>query len=333
MIHLHLHHPFLLYSHPKKHIMTVAAAASILEQISSPFSFPNPNFVTQIVRSRKISSSKASYARLFIETAKNGFKQSSSCQQLSCVFREVASVDNQQLLKPSQLRSISKLELLAEDTDAGELRGPETLDSRNVSAPEIDFLSKLSGILSNARRHKDRVAVEGIRSSVGVDLGDCRTGVAASLRGFAPRPVSVVQLRGDKLLSHLFRIAEKEGADEFVIGLPMSVESKETVQSNKVRSFAGRLARHAAERGWRVYLLDEYGTTQEALDYMLASGTSKRSRKDMIDAYAAMVLLHNYFENGGSQAQLVFPKDAKLQESLWHSYQAAIDKGNNEEDF
>lgn len=37
-------------------------------------------------------------------------------------------------------------------------------------------------------------------------------------------------------------------ADEFIIGLPKSWDGKETPQSNKVRSVAGRLALQAAER-------------------------------------------------------------------------------------
>lgn len=36
--------------------------------------------------------------------------------------------------------------------------------------------------------------------------------------------------------------------DEFIIGLPRSSDGKETVQSNKVRSVAGRLAVQAAEK-------------------------------------------------------------------------------------
>ena len=36
--------------------------------------------------------------------------------------------------------------------------------------------------------------------------------------------------------------------DEFIIGLPLSSDGKETPQSNKVRSVAGRLAVRAAER-------------------------------------------------------------------------------------
>lgn len=43
-------------------------------------------------------------------------------------------------------------------------------------------------------------------------------------------------------------IKEMQEADEFIIGIPKSWDGKETPQSNKVRSVAGRFAVQAAER-------------------------------------------------------------------------------------
>lgn len=83
-------------------------------------------------------------------------------------------------------------------------------------------------------------------------------------------------------------IAEEEEADEFIIGLPKSSDGEETIQSNIVRSVAGRLAIRAAERGWRVYLHDEYGTTNAAIDRMINMGVNRSQQKKQ-DAYAAVV--------------------------------------------
>ncbi|KAK4798531.1 hypothetical protein SAY86_030857 [Trapa natans] len=83
--------------------------------------------------------------------------------------------------------------------------------------------------------------------SLGVDLGLSRTGLALS-KGYSFRPLTVLQLRGQKLELRLLEIAEDEEADEFIIGLPRTYDGKETTQSNKVRSVAGRLAVKAAER-------------------------------------------------------------------------------------
>ncbi|XP_057997035.1 uncharacterized protein LOC110645028 isoform X3 [Hevea brasiliensis] len=104
--------------------------------------------------------------------------------------------------------------------------------------------------------------------SLGVDLGLSRTGLAIS-KGFSVRPLMVLELRGQKLELRLLEIAENEEVDEFIIGIPKSWDGKETPQSNKVRSVAGRLAVRAAERGWRVYLQDEHGTSTEATYRMI----------------------------------------------------------------
>ncbi|KAI3449091.1 hypothetical protein Pfo_005756 [Paulownia fortunei] len=151
--------------------------------------------------------------------------------------------------------------------------------------------------------------------SLGVDLGLSRTGLALS-KGFSIRPLTVLELRGQKLELRLLDIAEKQEVDEFIIGLPKSGEGRETEQSNKVRSVAGRLAVRAAERGWRVYLQDEHGTSTEALDHMITEGLSKSARQGRIDAYAAMKVLERYFSHSGEGIELVVPKQVELQNKL-----------------
>ncbi|CAK9319227.1 unnamed protein product [Citrullus colocynthis] len=151
--------------------------------------------------------------------------------------------------------------------------------------------------------------------SLGVDLGTSRTGLALS-KGFSTRPLTVLELRGQKLEVKLIEIAEQEEADEFIIGLPKSCHGKETPQSNKIRSIAGRLAARAAERGWRVYLHDEHGTTAEADSHMISKGLNKSTRQKKIDAYAAMMVLERYFFMSGEGTELVVPKSLVLQDKL-----------------
>ncbi|XP_042504914.1 putative pre-16S rRNA nuclease [Macadamia integrifolia] len=151
--------------------------------------------------------------------------------------------------------------------------------------------------------------------SLGVDLGMSRTGLALG-KGFSPRPLSVLEFRGNKLELRLLEIAEREEVDEFIIGLPKSHDGRETPQSNKVRSVAGRFAVRAAERGWRVYLQDEHGTSMEALDSMIDLGVKKSARQGRVDAFAAMMVLKRYFSMSGYGAELVLPKQLDLQLKL-----------------
>ncbi|XP_072962134.1 uncharacterized protein [Typha angustifolia] len=157
---------------------------------------------------------------------------------------------------------------------------------RMAAATETDFFP-------NARRRKIDPLWSGAGFSLGVDLGAARTGLALG-KGFAPpRPFNVLELRGQKLELRLLEIAQEEEADEFIVGLPKSLDGKETPQSNKVRSIAGRLAVRAAERAL------------------------KRSiRKVKSDAYSAMIVLERYFSMSGHGAELVLPKQLELQEKL-----------------
>ncbi|KAE8723333.1 Shaggy-related protein kinase delta [Hibiscus syriacus] len=146
----------------------------------------------------------------------------------------------------------------------------------------------------NALRRKTNSRLTG-GFSLGVDLGLSRTGLALS-KGFSVRPLTVLKLRGQKLELQLLDVAEREEADEFIIGLPKSWDGKESPQSNKVRSIAGRLAVRAAQRqclmGWRVYLVDEHGTSSEAECRMINLGLEKSARQKSFDAYAAVVCNH-----------------------------------------
>ncbi|GMY23255.1 putative pre-16s rrna nuclease [Fagus crenata] len=104
--------------------------------------------------------------------------------------------------------------------------------------------------------------------SLGVDLGMSRTSLALS-KGFSIRPLTEV--------------------DEFIIGLPKSSDGKETPQSNKIHSFAGRFA------GWRVYLQDEHGTTTEATDRMICILAGHRSTKSDKEVTRPPLERYNHF--------------------------------------
>ncbi|MCO5552150.1 hypothetical protein L7F22_005660 [Adiantum nelumboides] len=117
---------------------------------------------------------------------------------------------------------------------------------RTEQIQRAQLKEKFSQFLSNAQILKSGSS-KFLSYSLGIDFGDTRTGVAIS-KGFAPRPIEVVELQGQRLEARLIEIAHKEGAIEFVVGLPTSEKGIETWQSNKTRCFAGRLAALAAQR-------------------------------------------------------------------------------------
>ncbi|GJP54772.1 hypothetical protein CLOM_g13817 [Closterium sp. NIES-68] len=80
-----------------------------------------------------------------------------------------------------------------------------------------------------------------------------------------------------------------------------------------VRTISGK---PAAIQGVRVFLHDEYSTSQDALDLMIQSGCGRKDRQEMLDAFAAAVLLRSYFESQGAQAVAVVPKSKQLLRKL-----------------
>ncbi|KAG0457170.1 hypothetical protein HPP92_022327 [Vanilla planifolia] len=215
-------------------------------------------------------------------------------------------------LYPSNLSIITDLRLK-------HALGPSSTVARRLRVFSTSSTMATTGgggeILPNALRRRIYPCWGSGFFSLGIDVGTSRTGVAIG-KGFAPRPLTVLDLRGEKLEQRLIQIAEQEEVDEFIIGLPKSYDGKETPQSNKVRSIAGRIAVKAAERGLRIYLQDEHGTTLEALDFMIERGLKRSARKVKVDAYSAMMVLDRYFSTSGSEAELVLPKQLDLQEKL-----------------
>ncbi|KAH8509995.1 hypothetical protein H0E87_007778 [Populus deltoides] len=197
------------------------------------------------------------------------------------------------------------------------------LDSDKPCRRRLRALLSIQEIPPNALRRKNDPLWRG-GFSLGVDLGLSRSGVALS-KGFAVRPLTVLELRGQKLEVRLLEIAENEEVDEFIIGLPKSWDGKETPQSNKVRSVVGRFAVLAAHRGWRVYLQDEHGTSTEATNRMIDMGLNKSTRQKKVDAYAAVMVLERYFSTFGEGTELVLPKQSDLQEKLQRGPPADID--------
>uniref|UniRef100_A0A0D9XMA7 YqgF/RNase H-like domain-containing protein n=1 Tax=Leersia perrieri TaxID=77586 RepID=A0A0D9XMA7_9ORYZ len=168
-----------------------------------------------------------------------------------------------------------------------------------------------AALLPNARRRRD-----GCGFSLGVDLGEARTGLAVGMGITLPRPLTVLKLRGQRLETMLLDIAQQQEADELIVGLPVSGDGSETPQSNKVRSVVGRLAVQAADRGLRVYLQDEHGTSIDALEFMISRGIKRSARDVQSDAYSAMMILERYFSSSGQGANIVLPKQQELQGKL-----------------
>ncbi|CAK7357147.1 unnamed protein product [Dovyalis caffra] len=223
------------------------------------------------------------------------------------------------------------------------------LDNNKPSPRRLRAVLSIEEIPPNALRRKIDPLWRG-GFSLGVDLGLSRSGLALS-KGCIVRPLLVLELRGQKLELRLLEIAENEEVDEFIIGLPRSWDGKETPQSNKVRSVAGRFAVLAADSfkknsgvGECTYkmnmahqqkpLTTRDGASQCLILHVLLMlrltlhkyrGLGKSTRQKKVDANAAVMVLERYFATFGEGTELVLPKQLDLQDKLQRGPRMDID--------
>jgi putative Holliday junction resolvase len=128
-----------------------------------------------------------------------------------------------------------------------------------------------------------------------LDVGDRRIGIALSdSLGITAQRLTMIERVG--LARDLGTIAElkaEHGADELVVGLPLTMRGEEGEQARKVMQFVDALKAHLQ---CPVHVLDERLTTVQGERALLATDTSRRRRKQLVDQIAAQLILQAYLD-------------------------------------
>ncbi len=128
---------------------------------------------------------------------------------------------------------------------------------------------------------------------IGIDFGSKYIGVAISGEGMA-FPLKTLDARPEnKLLDALRRLARDEGADGFVVGLPIHMNGSEGHAAKLCRDFAGRLAAHT---GLPAELFDERLSSWEAEGKLIEGGMKPSERKQHVHAVAAQMILEGFLK-------------------------------------
>jgi len=122
---------------------------------------------------------------------------------------------------------------------------------------------------------------------LGIDYGQKRIGVALGESGMV-RPLSVLP-NDNKVMGKIGSLCEQERVEGIVIGVVSNFREE-------IDRFAQKLRRII---GLSVVFQDETLTTQKSVDRMIKSGTSRKTRREKIDAVAAAEILESYFSKGG----------------------------------
>jgi len=126
-----------------------------------------------------------------------------------------------------------------------------------------------------------------LTSYVGIDYGSARVGIATgNSESKLATPLSTVA--PDKVAA----IVAEHKPEVIVVGLPRSLDGRETPQTLAVRRYADDVLE---ELGAELVFQDEAGTSGVAEDRLKESGR-KYARED-IDAEAAAIILQDYLDS------------------------------------
>ena len=157
--------------------------------------------------------------------------------------------------------------------------------------------------------------------SLGLDVGDKRTGVAVSdPMGILATPLTVLDAKDeDKVIDEIIKLVEQYEAGRIVIGLPRQMDGDIGRQAEKVTAFTEKLrnviastAKESHFVGVDIQLWDERLSTKAAERLMMEAGgkgnksrsrikskakVSRSSGKNSVDAVAAAYILQGFLDS------------------------------------
>ena len=137
-------------------------------------------------------------------------------------------------------------------------------------------------------RYKDKFVA-------GVDFGDVTTGLALGKNGAVTPARSVASKDKMFAIQQISKFVRENKAKFIVIGLPLSLEEKETKESIEVRRFAKLLQTHL---GTPVVFINEFGSTNEATEQAIGDELPQKSRRK-VDSISAAIILKRFFSDEG----------------------------------
>ncbi len=137
------------------------------------------------------------------------------------------------------------------------------------------------------------------KRTLGVDLGDARTGLALSdLSGFLASGLGTIKSTSFKeTLELVAGEARKNDVCLIVLGHPINMNGTLGPRSDKIKAFAEQLEEKS---GIKVVLFDERLSTANAHVMLNMTGTRGQKRKQIIDEMSACLILQSYLDSPNS---------------------------------
>ncbi len=150
--------------------------------------------------------------------------------------------------------------------------------------------------------------------SLGLDIGDKRTGVAISdPEGLVAVPLTVIVSQSEEAtIDDIIKLAEQYHIERIVVGLPRSLNGSLGPQADKVTAFTEKLRNVIATlnkvkgkqshlTGIDIQLWDERFSTVAAERLMVKAGTKRNKRNQHRDALSAAFILQGFLDSCHSE--------------------------------
>ena len=137
---------------------------------------------------------------------------------------------------------------------------------------------------------------------LGLDVGSKTVGIAVSdpLGVIATGVTTIDRVGIRKDTGKVIDYIKEYGCETVVIGLPLSLDGEDSVQTQKVRDFRTMLENKLRSSGplskVKVEWQDERYSTVEAEEVLIEANMSREDRKKIIDRQAAIVILQRYLD-------------------------------------
>ena len=132
--------------------------------------------------------------------------------------------------------------------------------------------------------------------ALGLDFGEARIGVAVTdPLGLAATPLKTVERTEEGgEFEELADIAENQGVEVIVVGMPYRTDGSSGPEVHRVRGFIKELKKHLS--GIEVETIDERFSSKQAHQALSDMGSSMQQRRDRVDEMSAQIILTRYLQ-------------------------------------
>ena len=129
---------------------------------------------------------------------------------------------------------------------------------------------------------------------LGVDYGEIRIGLALSdnTKSIAFPFKTINNKNIDFLLDFFKKLNSEKNIESIVIGLPLGLNGKDTLQTKNVRTFSKSLG----ILGFPIFFQDERLTSLSAKKYLIKQNIKTGHNKEKIDEIAATIFLQQFLD-------------------------------------